>query len=1293
VERLEDRTVPAIFNPLAATADGAVGSLRADIIAANNNGDLSNTFNLQGAIYNLTLKNTAGQENLSATGDLDLVDLSGSAATKIYIFVGAAAGGTIINASQIDDRVFQIIGSAVTAHFQDLTITGGAAVDNGTAGAMPGQTDALGGGILNQGGAVSFTNAVVFGNSAQGFNGGKGANGAGSMGGVGNAGGAGVNGGNAAGGGLYSSSGTITLVSTLFTKNSAHGGNGGNGGVGASGTSTGGQGGAGGGGGSGQGGGIWTDGNLTADTSSSVSNNTALAGNGGDGGAGGVGGPATGVAGIGGAGGTGGAGRSAQGGGIFAGAGTVTIDLHSEVGHNKTSAGNGGKGAAGGNGRLNGGMGAAAGAGGFAEGGGIFAGGANVTIDHRSSVNNNTAIAVNAFGGSGGAGGNGAVGLGGTGNSGGQGGSAQGGGIFAASGSVTLDHSGEVNSNLASAGPAGIGGGGGTGQLTGGAGAAGGNGGSAGGGGIWSNAGSVLVDISSSISKNSVHGGNGAAGGKGGVGSTGAGGAAGAGGDGGAALGGGIGAEHALTVNDSSGVRSNNAMGGAGGVGGQGGQGFTRSGGMGGAGGNGGTVQGVGIYLQSGTLSLDRASINQNSADEGAAHGGAGGAGGPGATAGGGGGHGGAGGSIQGVGIYTGVGVTSVTILNSTIGKNQSVNAGAGASGGMGGAGVVSAGAPGAGGNGGNVQGSGIHLAAGTARIINSTVSTNTATQGGTGGAAVGTGAAGVHGVSRGGGTFIEAAATVVFRNVTIAFDQSGNEGGGIRNEGSLSQFNTLIGDNASVNTNVMDLSNVGSFGTTPLNNLIRSPNGHTIVNGNNGNIVGVDPLLGPLALHGGPTLTHLLLKGSPAIDAGASAQALDQNGMPLVFDQRGPGFPRIEGARVDIGATEFASALSAAGADLGSEPWVNVYDAVTGQLRLHFLAYESSFRGGVRVAVADINGDGVPDIITAPGGVQLHVNSDLSAFTDTSLGRAPEVKVFSGADGSLLDDFLAYNPSFKAGLFVAVGNIDGHPDIITGPDLSAPDSQGVHISPAPLGDPDVRVFFNSHLINTGAVLAPDREFLAYAAGVESGVRVAVGDLNGDGVPDIVTVPGPLSGADVRIFDGKMLLNNSQAVKVGEFAAYDPTKFFGGLNVALGDVNADGTPDIVTGVNGYGGPEVKVFDGKAAGLGSPTPAAIDDFMAFDPTTFNAGVRVAAVDVNGDGHAEVLAASGPGGLRIGGFPLDPDVERGGLSEIQVFDVATGQPVILSGFQDSLSPFTFPGDSHYAGGVFVGAARKT
>jgi hypothetical protein len=63
-------------------------------------------------------------------------------------------------------------------------------------------------------------------------------------------------------------------------------------------------------------------------------------------------------------------------------------------------------------------------------------------------------------------------------------------------------------------------------------------------------------------------------------------------------------------------------------------------------------------------------------------------------------------------------------------------------------------------------------------------------------------------------------------------------------------------------------------------------------------NLIGVDPMLGPLADNGGPTLTHALLPGSPAIDAGDNSDAPE-------WDQRGPGFPRIVNGRIDIGAFE----------------------------------------------------------------------------------------------------------------------------------------------------------------------------------------------------------------------------------------------------------------------------------------------------------------------------------------------------------------------------------------------------
>ena len=82
------------------------------------------------------------------------------------------------------------------------------------------------------------------------------------------------------------------------------------------------------------------------------------------------------------------------------------------------------------------------------------------------------------------------------------------------------------------------------------------------------------------------------------------------------------------------------------------------------------------------------------------------------------------------------------------------------------------------------------------------------------------------------------------------------------------------------------------------------------IPDGVNGNQVGslaspLDPLLGPLADNGGPTLTHALLAGSPAIDRGS-------NPAGLAWDQRGAGFARVSGVRADAGAFELQMAALA---------------------------------------------------------------------------------------------------------------------------------------------------------------------------------------------------------------------------------------------------------------------------------------------------------------------------------------------------------------------------------------------
>lgn len=234
--------------------------------------------------------------------------------------------------------------------------------------------------------------------------------------------------------------------------------------------------------------------------------------------------------------------------------------------------------------------------------------------------------------------------------------------------------------------------------------------------------------------------------------------------------------------------------------------------------------------------------------------------------------------------------------------------------------------------------------------------------------------------------------------------------------------------------------------------------------------------------------------------------------------------------------------------------------------------------------------------------------------------------------------------------------NVPGPVDLDVGPDgslfylsiangtvvqIQADQPQGgdVLVVGAAQGPPLVRVLDAASRVERSS-------FFAFDAAFTGGVRLASGDINRDGIPDIITAAGAGGGPNVIIYDG---VTNKP---IRNFFAYSPS-FTGGVFIAASDINADGTPDIITGAGPGGGPHVMVFDGT-------TGEVLRSFFAYS-VNFAGGVSVGTGDMNGDGHADIVTGAG----------------SGGGPHVQVFDGVTGT-VIESFFAYA------PG---FTGGIFV------
>ncbi|MCK9439148.1 MAG: putative glycoside hydrolase [Patescibacteria group bacterium] len=247
---------------------------------------------------------------------------------------------------------------------------------------------------------------------------------------------------------------------------------------------------------------------------------------------------------------------------------------------------------------------------------------------------------------------------------------------------------------------------------------------------------------------------------------------------------------------------------------------------------------------------------------------------------------------------------------------------------------------------------------------------------------------------------------------------------------------------------------------------------------------------------------------------------------------------------------------------------FIRVFDSKGQQNRSGFFAYVDSQPANSQILISDIDNDGRDEtLVNSNGLISIYKN------------------------GQKVREFKPYDGKFTGDISFAVADLDGDKtkEIITGA------GQG--------GGPHVRVFNKDGKPLIGGFFAYDKNF-------RGGVRVAVMDLDGDKVQEIITAAGQGGGPHIRIFnkDGKPL--------IGGFFAYDKN-FRGGVSLAVGDIDGDGKKEILTAPGAGRSPEVKIFNKDGKNLNS--------FMAYE-NDFRSGLRIMSDDLDGDKNFEILVGT-------------------------------------------------------------------